>query len=186
MKENIAIIACSNWKFYDVENIPKEMEIWTLNGMCEVLKRIDLHFDMHNWLTCEYEIPDYYYFLKKKKNKYSIVKSSKDSNLKNVVLYPIEEIMRVYGRNLKNSIPEMILYAWYLNHYKKGKIKNIFLYGISNDEFVRYPEMGFSFYQAIGFVRGQGINVFFVNETIMEDDHDIYGYFKLTEKKRKP
>jgi len=45
--------------------------------------------------------------------------------------------------------------------------------------------MGFSFFQAIGFVRGRGINVFLINETLMEDDYDIYGYFKLTEKKKK-
>jgi hypothetical protein len=178
--ENIVIFAGSNFRFYNPCDISKDFKIWTLNGMCEILYRIDLLFDMHEWQTCEYRIPAYYDYLKKKENNYSIVKPYYDRNLRNVIIYPIEEIIKEYGRNLKNSIPQMLLYAWYLKKFEQRKIKNIYLYGISTSEFVKYPDMGFSLFQAIGWVRAKGINVFFVTDCLFDDDDDIYGYYKLT------
>ena len=74
----------------------------------------------------------------------------------------------------------MILFAWY-----DGGAKNIYLYGMNKSEFYLYPEMGHSLYQAIGFVRGKGVNVFFVSDFDMPDDLDVYGYYKLTPKRRK-
>ena len=184
--ENIAILACSNWEFY-TKGIPDNFKLWALNGLCQVESlqdRIDLLFDMHPWTKTskDYPIPEYYSFLKKGKYNYFIVKPSYGygDGLKNTIPYPLKAIMREYGRNLKNSIPEMVLYAWWI-----GGVRNIYLYGISNSEFTKYPEMGASLFQAMGFVRGRGINVYFVTDCDYDKDDDIYGYYKLTKKRIK-
>ena len=181
--KDIAIVGLSNYKLYK-NNIPQSFKVWTLNVGCIVIDNIDLLFDMHDWVNCTIDVPAYYNILKtkkfQKKQDYYIIKSSKDSSLKGVKPYPINEIIESYGYNLKNSIPEMILYAWYI-----GGVENIFLYGISDDEFRAYPEMGFSLYQAIGFVRAKGINVFVLTDSVMNIDDDIYGYYKLTPSRMK-
>ena len=179
--ENIAILACSNWQLYE-KGIPGNFKLWTINGLCQVDKlkgRIDLLFDMHPWseTSDDYPIPEYYYLLKEQEYDYHIVKPSygDGDSLQNIIIYPLDEIIKEYGRNLKNSLPEMILYAWWI-----GGIKNIYLYGISNTEFTKYPEMGASLFQAIGFARGKGINIYFVTDCDYDRDDDIYGYYKLT------
>ena len=171
---NLAIIALSNIHFLNQNNIPKEFDIWTLNGGCQIVDRIDLLFDMHHWPDCEYDIPDYYDYLKKKKNKYHIVKPFKDDNLKNVVLYPARKVMSIMGRNFLNSIPQMLAYAYLVGY------KSIYLYGCSKSEWFNHPEMGMSLFYVIGFLRGAGISVYFVNDYCMDRDDDFYGYYRLT------
>lgn len=191
-KENIAMVFCCNKDFY-TKGIPKEFEVWTINGMCQALDRIDLLFDMHEWrdTSHDYPIPDYYDYLLKRKNKYPIVKPyySKeigvDDGLKNVIPYPLRCITKEFGMNLKNSAPMILLYAWYLNKYENRNIKNIYMYGFGGTEYRKYYEMGFSFYQAIGFIRAKGINCYFVTDYEMDDDNDIYGYYRLTKRRIK-
>lgn len=186
--ENVAIIACSNLKLY-IDGIPKDFKMWGINSLCKYYSdKLDLLFDMHPWndTSNDYPIPDYYQWLKENEYDYCIVKPDYDPEIKNVILYPLHQILNKYGRNLKNSLPEMILYAWYLNEINnKKRIKNIYLYGISDGEFTKYPEMGFSLYQAVGFARASGINIFFVNDFEMDRDDDIYGFYRLTKSRIK-
>ena len=184
--KNIAILACSNWRFY-FRGIPDNFKLWALNGLCTIadLKdKIDLLFDMHPWTKTsdDYPVPDYYNWLKENEYNYHIVKPEygDGDGLKNVIYYPFNLIVKEYGRNLKNSLPEMILYAWYI-----GGVKNIYLYGISNGEFTKYPEMGFSLYQSIGFVRAKGINIYFVNDFEFDTGNDMYGDYFLSRRRIK-
>ena len=71
----------------------KSYDIWTMNAGCQAYrdKRIDLLFDMHIWQSADY-VPYYYLFLKERRNEYSIVKPTADECLKNVIVFPRNEI----------------------------------------------------------------------------------------------
>lgn len=45
--------------------------------------------------------------------------------------------------------------------------------------------MGFSLYEAIGFAKGNGIKIYFLSTYLMDDDNDIYGYYRLEPKRIK-
>lgn len=180
LKDKVAFVLNGNLDLYNIsKSIPESFKIWTLNGVFEKIENIDVLFDLHDWTTCEYKepysIPKYYSVLQNKNNKFKIIKTKSDNTLKNVVLYPLSDIIKSYGMNLKNSVPMMMLYAWWI-----GNVDTIYIYGITKNEFYKYPEMGFSFYQALGFIRAKGINVFIISDFELNNDNDIYGYYKLT------
>lgn len=143
--ENIALCACANWKYY---NIPDGFKKWVINSLFTKIKP-DLLFDMHPWenTSSDYPIPDYYEDLKTSKYDFPIVKPSFDNELNHQtqIIYPLDEIIKRFGMNLKNSIPEVILYACYCNWTYGNIIKNIYLFGVSQSKFTKFRKWDFHF-----------------------------------------
>lgn len=170
--QKVAIVSRA-WSYKTAPVDDTSFDIWTINSGFRDLDRVDLLLDMHNWNTSEYA-SEYYKELCTRKYPFPIVVPEYNTNiLSKQILCPVETMVDMAGMNFRNSIPIAIMYA-----YLKG-YKDVYLFGISSGEFVKYPEMGFSLYYVLGFVRSRGCNVHICNDYKLEDNY-FYGYQKMT------
>jgi len=172
--KKVAIVGLS-WNRKNAPFEDKSFDIWTMNHGIYLFgnRHIDICFDMHNWNTAEYSVNYYEVYLKKVKLKFPIVVPEYNKNiLSKQIVYPAKEVIAECGHNIRNSVPAMIMYA-----YLKG-YEYIYLFGMDDNEFTKYPDMGFSLYYVLGFVRGKGLKVYFCNDYKMDEEY-FYGYKKL-------
>ena len=169
----LAIVGLIEPECYDAPFDDPHYDIWTMNGGCGLFRnqRIDLLFDMHDWVKADY-VPNYYDWLQKQDYDYPVMKSRPDKALKNVELYPRKEIIAEHGCNFKNTISYMIAYAHYIFY------KQVFIYGTNGDEFEQNISMLKSLYEIVGRVRAMGMAVYFVADS-QPTRRDMYGYDKL-------
>lgn len=173
MKNNKVAIVGLSWNKNNAPFDDKTFDIWTMNHGCYLLNNIDLCFDMHNWNTSEYTVNYYDEYLTKKRFNFPIVVPDYNENiLSEQIIYPKKDVIDICGHNIRNSIPAMMMYA-YIKKYEY-----IYLFGMDDNEFVKYPDMGFSLYYVLGFLRGKGMKIYFCNDYMMDNEY-FYGYQKL-------
>jgi len=171
-KNNKVALIISSWNRNNASVTDKSFDIWTINGGFKVIDRIDLLFDMHNWQTSEYKC-EYYNKLCEVKYSFPIVVPEFDTNiLSKQIPYPKDEVIEMAGMNFRNSLPIAIMYAMIQGY------DDMYIFGISSGEYTSYPDMGFSFYYVLGFVRAKGMKVHICNDYQLEDNY-FYGYQKM-------
>ncbi len=142
-------------------------EVWTLNGSWT--GETTTHFDLHDWETADYK-PPYYDALYKQHHDFPIIilgdiaERTWARNL--LVLYRLDRLPSELSV-LRNSIAYMLVYAWHEGY------THIYLYS-GRKEYYKYPEMGFSVYYALGWVRAKGCNVYIINSLELDSD-EKYG-----------
>ena len=174
-KNKVAIIALNSTR--ELVNFKDDSyDFWTLNHGCEIFenKPIKLCSDLHDWPSSEYKCGYYANTLIQKKLKFPIlVPKYNDKILSRQIVYPYRDIISQFGFGIENTLPALILYAWYIGY------KDIYVFGSGEYEYFTYPEMGVSYYQAIGFVRGKGCGIWLCNTHAIDNDVS-YGLQKMT------
>lgn len=153
----------------------KSFDFWTLNSGCELFKnkQIKLCSDLHDWPNAEYRVSYYKNILCKEKLNFSIlVPEYNEKILSEQIVYPYNAIISEYGFGIENTLPALILYAWFVGY------KDIYIFGSGQYEYFEYPEMGASYYQAIGFARGKKCRVWLCNTHALDNDVS-YGLQKM-------
>lgn len=137
-------------------------EWWTLNQgvRCFKGKHIDMYFDLHDWVSANYE-PDYLPLVSELKCK--VVTPDN---------YPYEKVWARYGAFLENSFPMMLYYAGLED------VKDIYIFGVNDGEFSDDKRAGWALYHAMGALRAEGRHVYLCNQYAM-DYSGIYGFDNL-------
>ena len=94
-------------------------DFWTVNRGCVLYheKNIKLFSDLHNWKISEYTVDYYDNFLIQKKLKVPLLVPEYNKKIKSdQIIYPYKEIIQEFGFGILNSVPALILYAWFVGY----------------------------------------------------------------------
>jgi len=171
----VVILGCheSGKKYH---NSRTDEEVWTMNWGIEIYanKKIDLIFDLHDWINSLY-IPKYYE--KIQESKVPIVKLKNDNKIKNQIIFDEKEVYTILGFRPCTTVSYMIAYAI------KKKVKEIDFIGITNEFFELRPQQGFSVARSIGVAENSGIkcnlkNLYFGEDVEKERDIHWFGIWR--------
>lgn len=169
----VAFLGCAEgWNNAPIGD--KGWELWTCNALATKLddKNIAVCFDMHDWEIADY-YPIYYNHLKEKRS-YKVIRPRMDKHVPSCEVFPLKEAREIFPDHaFKSTLSYVVAYA------AVKKVKDLYMWGINTEEFIQYPEMGYSFWYCVGVARAKGTTVHMVSYDVQQKG-EYYGYVKYS------
>ena len=173
MKKLAIVGTASSWK--DAPYDDDEFEIWAMNDMYDLVPRFDVLFDIHDIDFIKSYVSRisktfHYDNLKRIGENQQIWMQNQDKDIKLSSTYPLEDMIKKYGRYFTNSVSYMLALAM------DSGFEVINIYGVNMTGGGEYQDQKPSCEYFIGLARGQGIEVYLPEQSDLLKANFMYGY----------